>query len=171
MNDVRWMLRTSDTVIWFVLSAGILVLDFYTGPLIQFPILFVLPVAFAALRLGRVPALALAVALPAFRAGLEVHWGDPWSMQQITSNGIIRVTLLVLIALLVDRTVRQRREIRVLRGMLPICAFCKRIRDADGRWHQVEVYITRESEALFTHTYCPECAKRHYGAYLTKARP
>lgn len=52
-----------------------------------------------------------------------------------------------------------RREIRVLNGLLPICASCKKIRDDKGYWNQLEVYIKDHSSAEFTHGYCPECAE------------
>ncbi len=51
-------------------------------------------------------------------------------------------------------------EIETLRGILPICAFCKKVRDENGYWQQVEVYIRSHSQADFTHTYCPECAEK-----------
>lgn len=51
-------------------------------------------------------------------------------------------------------------QIKVLRGLLPICASCKKIRDDKGYWQQVEVYIREHSEADFTHGICPECAAK-----------
>ena len=53
-------------------------------------------------------------------------------------------------------------EIKTLRGILPICSSCKKIRDDEGYWHQVEVYIRDHSEAEFSHGLCPECAKKLY---------
>lgn len=53
-------------------------------------------------------------------------------------------------------------EIKTLRGILPICSMCKKVRDDKGYWSQIEVYITDHSEAEFSHSICPECAKRHY---------
>jgi hypothetical protein len=53
-------------------------------------------------------------------------------------------------------------ETRVLRGFLPICASCKKIRDVDGYWTQMEEYIRDHSEADFSHGICPECAKKLY---------
>jgi PAS domain S-box-containing protein len=50
-------------------------------------------------------------------------------------------------------------EARKLSGMLPICACCKRIRDDQGDWHQLEAYITDHSEAVFSHGICPGCFK------------
>lgn len=51
-------------------------------------------------------------------------------------------------------------QVKALRGMLPICAWCKKIRDDKGYWTQVEQYICDHSEAVFTHGMCPECTAR-----------
>jgi hypothetical protein len=53
-------------------------------------------------------------------------------------------------------------NIQTLRGLIPICAGCKKIRDDRGYWDQVESYITRHSEAKFTHGICPECSHKYY---------
>ena len=53
-------------------------------------------------------------------------------------------------------------RIRLLSGLLPICSSCKRIRDDEGSWRQIEEYIGAHSEATFTHGICPECARRLY---------
>lgn len=53
-------------------------------------------------------------------------------------------------------------KIKVLSGLLPICASCKRIRD-QGSWVSMEKYISERSEAQFTHSICDECAERIYG--------
>ena len=54
------------------------------------------------------------------------------------------------------------KEIKTLRGILPICSFCKKIRDDKGYWEQVDVYIYKHSQADISHGICPECAKKHY---------
>lgn len=59
-------------------------------------------------------------------------------------------------------------EIRVLRGIVPICSFCKKIRDAEGNWNELEAYISKHSEAQFSHGFCPECGQSHYGDILNK---
>jgi len=53
-------------------------------------------------------------------------------------------------------------EIKTLSGLLPICASCKKIRDDKGYWNQIEAYIRDRSEAEFSHSICPECAKHLY---------
>ena len=53
-------------------------------------------------------------------------------------------------------------EIKTLRGFLPICANCKKIRDDEGYWQQIEEYIQARSDARFSHSICPECTKKLY---------
>ncbi len=53
-------------------------------------------------------------------------------------------------------------KVKQLSGMLPICASCKKIRDDNGYWNQIEAYISDHSEALFSHGICPDCAKKLY---------
>lgn len=55
-----------------------------------------------------------------------------------------------------------RAKVKILQGLLPICASCKKIRDAKGAWTQLEAYISEKSEADFTHGICPECMARLY---------
>jgi CheY-like chemotaxis protein len=50
-----------------------------------------------------------------------------------------------------------------LEGIIPICMFCKKIRNDDDYWQQVEQYITEHSEALFSHGICPSCYEKNYG--------
>jgi DNA-binding response OmpR family regulator len=51
-------------------------------------------------------------------------------------------------------------RVRQLEGIIPICAYCKKIRDDKNSWQQLEQYITDHSEALFSHGVCPDCAKK-----------
>ena len=53
-------------------------------------------------------------------------------------------------------------KVKTLSGLLPICASCKKIRDDEGYWHQVEEYVQEFSDARFTHGLCPDCAKKMY---------
>lgn len=58
--------------------------------------------------------------------------------------------------------------IKVLSGIIPICASCKKIRDDKGYWTQLEAYIAKHSEADFSHGICPECAAKHYPEFFAK---
>jgi hypothetical protein len=59
-----------------------------------------------------------------------------------------------------DRLETAQREIKTLKGILPICAYCNKIRDAEGQWQKVDVYVRDHTEARFSHGYCPECADK-----------
>lgn len=54
------------------------------------------------------------------------------------------------------------REVKVLRGILSICAACKKVRDDQGCWNQIEQYMQAHTEAQFSHGLCPDCAERLY---------
>ncbi len=66
---------------------------------------------------------------------------------------------------LVEKLKQALADVKTLRGMLPICANCKKIRDDTGYWNQIESYIIKHSDAVFTHSLCPECAKTIYPEY------
>jgi hypothetical protein len=51
-------------------------------------------------------------------------------------------------------------HVKQLQGLLPICCYCKKIRDDRNYWHEVESYITTHSQAKFTHGICPECYQK-----------
>jgi len=53
-------------------------------------------------------------------------------------------------------------EIKTLTGMLPICAACKKVRDDQGYWNQIESYISDRSDAVFSHSICPACTRKLY---------
>ena len=59
-------------------------------------------------------------------------------------------------------------ELRILRRILPLCSFCKKIRDDKGYWEQVDVYIHKHLDADITHGICPECAEKHYPEFFDK---
>ncbi len=56
--------------------------------------------------------------------------------------------------------------VKTLKGLLPICASCKKIRDDKGYWNQIEEYVRRHSDAEFSHGICPDCAKRLYPEFF-----
>lgn len=62
----------------------------------------------------------------------------------------------------------KEKEVKKLKGLLPICASCKEIRDDQGYWHQIESYIRDHSEAEFSHGICPKCIKKLYPEYSTE---
>jgi hypothetical protein len=156
---------TMRLVTWLGLSLLILAADHLTDPYIQFPILFLLPVMLASVYNGRWWGVGLAVAMPGMRFYFEIAV-VPWPVFQEAINTGIHMVVLAGFALLADRTAQQtralRREVTLLRGILPICSFCKKIRNEDNTWEPMEAYITRRSEAQFSHSLCPDCLHTHY---------
>ena len=67
---------------------------------------------------------------------------------------------------LIEKLQESLDTIKTLRGILPICASCKMIRDDKGYWNQVEVYIRDHTEAEFSHGICPDCAKKLYPEFF-----
>jgi hypothetical protein len=61
-----------------------------------------------------------------------------------------------------DITERKRAvaQVKILQGLLPICAWCKKVRDDSGYWSQIEVYVAEHSQADFSHGICPDCQRR-----------
>ena len=65
-----------------------------------------------------------------------------------------------------EKTIEELRtaleEVKTLQGLIPICAYCKKIRDDEGYWKQIEEYLQERSDFHFSHGICPECAKKLY---------
>lgn len=73
------------------------------------------------------------------------------------TNRLVALLIVWTTAFLVMRYKRAEQATKVLRGLLPICAWCKKIRDDKGYWKQIEDYMEQHTEAFFTHGMCTEC--------------
>jgi tetrahydromethanopterin S-methyltransferase subunit D len=149
-----------------LISFATLALDIITGPYIQFPITFVVPVGLAAWHLGRWTGIGFAIVLVAARLGLAVTV-DAATIPHPAAviNAVIRLVVLVGLAIAAEQLQHRRdlaARVRVLEGILPICSFCKKIRRADGDWEQIEAYVSQHSEAHFSHGLCEVCLEKHY---------
>lgn len=71
---------------------------------------------------------------------------------------------------LIEELTDALNSIKTLKGLLPICASCKKIRDDHGYWQKVESYISAHTGAEFTHGICPECVTRLYPEYASAAK-
>jgi hypothetical protein len=70
--------------------------------------------------------------------------------------------------ILIERE-KAHQEVKILRGFLPICASCKKIKDDNGYWTQIEGYIKDHSEADFTHGICPDCVEKLYPDFFNSS--
>jgi ligand-binding sensor domain-containing protein len=117
-------------------------------------------------------------------AGVDDHWGPegvlamtkpPLFYQTRWFDALALLALVLVIAAVPLVRVRQLRrrareldervqeaigELKVLSGMLPICAWCKKIRDDGGYWSRIEAYLSERTDAKFTHGICPDCKKK-----------
>jgi len=87
----------------------------------------------------------------------------PWKFDDLLIN-IFAIGGIAILAIFVHQFIFHLvKENKSLKGLLPICANCKKIRDDKGYWNQIESYIQEHSEAEFSHGICPECAENLYG--------
>lgn len=171
---------THPTLFSGYLSALALVMllgDYLAGPTIQFPILYLIPVSLASWYRGFSWGLTFAVTLSLIRLLFNIQfWSVSLTVLDASINTVIRILVLGGAAFLVSRTAMQTRalanRVNVLEGCLPICSFCKKIRDDNNNWQPLERFISDRSNAQFTHGFCPECGQRHYGEFFkTGDRP
>ena len=143
-------------------SVLIVVADYLSGPAIQFPVLFLLPVALGSWYVGFTFGGILALLLPLTRVVWLPAGGGYQSFIIVVVNTGIRIIALGYVAYFIDLNARRMKELKVLKGLLPICGVCKKIRNEKGEWQQVEMYISGHSEARFSHGLCPTCARQFF---------
>lgn len=119
---------------WSGIACLLALADFFSGPFLQFPITFLIPVALASWFNGRWQGLTFAILLPLVRFYFVTEvWTVPWSWSDAAVNAMIRILVLSLFAVIIHRNARQTRqlqkEVTLLEGLLPICSYCKKIRD------------------------------------------
>jgi hypothetical protein len=166
---------------WFwaaITGVGVLALglvDWLKGYELNFYLFYFLPVSIGAWFLGLEGAVSLAVLSAMVWFGADFLSGHVHaSHAHAVWNTTIRLVSFLAIGWAVSKMRqaldRERNnaedlrkalsEIKVLESFLPICTQCKKIRDQEGVWQQLEVYIGQHSNTKFSHSYCPECAKK-----------
>jgi hypothetical protein len=154
---------------WFmaILCLAFVEIDWEMVPLKVFPFVFIFPLMLVAWNRSLKFALACAAVLSSTRLAHQfVFDGKADTASEITDALVCFFVLMLLAALtsLLGRQSRQlRHRVRMLEGILPICAGCKSIRDENNNWVQLEGYITTHSEAHFSHSFCPLCYKKFSG--------
>ncbi len=146
--------------------------DFMAGPIILFPVLFVIPVALMAWNCGLRTALWLGAILCIIRFCIQHAWGIHYTLPFALINASLRLTILFFITFLCgklsERTQALRARVRTLEGLLPTCAHCKDIRDENGEWQQIEEYVASRTAAQFTHGICPKCVAQHFSDVMDR---
>jgi len=96
-------------------------------------------------------------------AGADDYVIKPFDQAELKARLTAGVRLLELQQQLAHRIAELEEaitNIKTLQGLLPICAWCKKVRNEKDYWEKVEMYVTRHTDARFTHSICPECKKR-----------
>jgi hypothetical protein len=165
-----WLLATSVVVAVLVLG----LVDWQTGYELNFFVFYFAPVSVAAWFLGFGFSVALAVLSALVWYGADLLSGHMYSSPfYAVWNTTIRLVSFLAIGWAMSRMRRAldrehhatetlRRalsEIKVLEAFLPVCTQCKKIRNQEGSWQHMEVYIEQHSNTQFSHGYCPECLK------------
>lgn len=168
--------KSFNWVYALVILLSVAVTDYMTGYELGFFAFYFLPIAFAAWRLGLFSALVMAIFSAMVWFWMDALTGHVYRNNIVAVwNTIIRLISFIIIGwglawihdvLLKERKItaelrRALAEIKILQGILPICASCKKIRSEQNEWQQMEAYITAHSKAQFSHGLCPECAKRY----------
>ncbi len=107
-----------------------------------------------------------------FRAGGVDYISKPFQTEEVLARVRTHLTLRNLQKDLQEKNIHLQKlnsdlqsaldEIKTLRGIIPICSHCKKIRDDDDSWQRIEKYIGEHSDAEFSHGICPECLKKYY---------
>lgn len=99
----------------------------------------------------------------------EIRWVLAYAYPQFDGEKALKTIIVTFLDITKRKQAEQEREkalkrlqqalheIKTLKGIIPICSYCKKIRDEEGAWEQLESYITHRSAAEFSHSICPEC--------------
>ena len=146
-------------------------IDHATSTAEHFPVVYIIPVILAAWYSGKWPAVGLAIAIPVVRLIFMVMPLPAGRMVSLalatTFRGIVIIILALWFARLAEFERSLERRVKVLEGLVPICSFCKNIRNEAGEWERLENYISRRSEAEFSHAVCPSCSEKHYADVMS----
>ena len=154
------------------LVSAVTLLDAVTGDEVAVSSLCLLPVSLASWSAGRTAGLFVSAVCAGSVLGLDLRSRCQYGHAFIPFwNAAIVLSFFVVVALLVSSRRRLEGEqearlqkaiasVKTLRGLIPVCAWCKKIRDDRGYWNEVEAYVSAHSEADFTHGVCPDCAAR-----------
>lgn len=169
-------------------GSGILTIGMFAGGVFLFPLVIVILALFYSSRsvalCGVLLVLFFCITAICFTSGLIELKSTASQLMTSYSNWSIYTLCIVFFILITCVTILNYRraiqqlvneleeknikiqnaldEIKTLRGILPLCSFCKKIRNDKGYWEQVDVYIQNYSDADISHSICPHCLEEHY---------
>lgn len=107
-------------------------------------------------------------------AGADDYLTKPFNREELRARVQVGERVVTLRQSLADRVAQLEdalSKVKQLQGLLPICAYCKKIRNDQNYWDQVETYISRHADVRFSHGICPSCFEEHIGEVLDAATP
>ncbi len=107
-------------------------------------------------------------------AGADDYLTKPYDPQELrcrVANGMRILALQSALSSKINELEQALAHVQHLQGLLPICMYCKMIRDDKDTWHRLETYIERNSDAMFSHSLCENCRAEHYPALVVPASP
>ena len=104
--------------------------------------------------------------LRALQAGAKDFVSKPFDLAEV----LARVHNMLEVRLLYAELQKALEQVKLLSGLLPICMWCKKIRDDQGYWNAIEHYLGQHSEAEFSHGICPDCKRKYSGEMLDKGK-
>ncbi len=168
-NNPTWNGRKMALLILCsLISAGLFLLDFVSGPVIHVHFFYLLLVMFVAWLIGPKSAYTFAVVLPLTRIASHYLWATPWSLTETSVNILIQIIVLSVAAYLILRIKTLVGEIKTLKGNLSVCSYCTKIYNEHREWEELESYISRQAEVRFSHGICPECRDKQFGPMLDR---
>ena len=103
--------------------------------------------------------------LESFRTGANDYMEKPFDAKELIARvklGEKLISLEIKLADRIDALEEANKHIKTLQGILPICMHCHDIRKDNESWERIEEYISRHTDAQFSHGLCPKCMKKHY---------
>jgi CheY-like chemotaxis protein len=95
---------------------------------------------------------------------------DPHELRSRVATGRRVIELESALAKKVEELSDALSHVKQLQGLLPICMYCKKIRDDSDTWHRLETYIEHHSDAMFSHSLCQDCRQEHFPALASTGR-
>jgi K+-sensing histidine kinase KdpD len=175
MTDFRWSL---PLLVWSAVVAGTALLgwmDYATGHEFNFFVFYFVPICLVTWKLGLMEGIIVSTISAAVWYFADYETGHRYSSSLAAVwNTLIRLSAFLFVGWamarlgsllsrereLSERLKKSMAQIRVLEGIVPICGACKKMRNSEGRWEQMEAYIEDRTHAEFSHGLCPDCARK-----------
>lgn len=186
MSIIDYLAGKPRSFIWVVgLSLNLLigVIDYLTGYEMKMAVFYLMPIGLLSWLISRNAGIIMSVisAVTIIYADLlagkviQNYFIDFWNLFVHFSFFTIVVYLIYQEKIssdkneiLITRLQKALDEVKTLSGLLPICSSCKKIRDNDDCWKQMELYISENTDAQFSHSVCPECRDKLYPEFAEK---